>query len=41
MLMHDKIRLLVQKGRLDSKFLNIPSKINEGANVYSDENIKR
>jgi len=37
MLMHDKIRLLVQEGRLDSKFLTIPSKINEGINGYSKE----
>lgn len=37
MLMHDKIRWLVSIGELESKYLNIPDKINTGINVYSDK----
>lgn len=36
MLMHDKIRWLVQIGELESKYLNIPNKINTGVNEYSE-----
>lgn len=36
MLMHDKIRWLVQIGELDAKYLNFPNEINTGVNKYSE-----
>lgn len=40
MLMHDKIRLLVQKGKLSPKYLRIVNKINYGINEYSEKVLK-
>ncbi|MHA7842220.1 MAG: polysaccharide deacetylase family protein [Winogradskyella sp.] len=41
MLMHDKIRFLVEQRKISKNYLDIPNKINEGENLYDEEVINK